>query len=180
MVEINRHDFVLVADVADFKSPEYSLIVRKAKALGAYAKFGQDEFVARDLVLAQQVSRRRGRRSAGASSRSPREYSVSYYRKISTPNRMRNIIATIESGLTSRRSRIDEFNSNLENEDQPKQISAILGSLLDLRQKQSDADSRLKAAREKLGELEAEESRILQSLRDSGSTGRTSGSRRSG
>lgn len=167
MVEYNREDFVMISDVVDFGTPEYKLMVRKAKMAGAYAKFGDEDHVAKGLVLARQVGKRPKRRSNRLKTKAKLYKSV-YYRKVTTVKRMNRIISTIESGISSRQGRIDEYVSHLNSASDPIAISDNLRLLRIDRNDQTDAKSRLKAASERRSELESEENMILNSLREVG------------
>lgn len=178
MVDLRKINFVLATDIADFKSPEYKLVIKKAKEADAHAKFGPDDYIARDLVLAHQVNKSSRRRSTRSRNRTPRNYASTYYRKTTTLKRVNNVISRIEGGIASRQSRIDDMTTRLESESDPIQISTLVRSLSSERGDQNDANARLQAANERKTEIETEENLLLESLNVNRRTGRASGRRR--
>lgn len=157
----------MISDVVDFGTPEYKLMVRKAKKANAYAKFGDEDHVAKGLVLARQVGKRPKRRSNRLKTKA-KLYKSLYYRKVTTIKNMNRIISTIESGISSRQDRIDEYLNHLNSANDPVSISENLRLLRIDRNDQTDAQSRFKAASDRRSELESEENMLLDSLREVG------------
>ena len=168
----------MISDIVEYGTPEFKLMVKKAKKAGAYAKFGNDDYVAKNLVLSHQLKRQSRRLSYRSARQNTPTYSARYYRNITSVARTNHVASTIERGITNRQLRIDALSNRLETEEDPTQISKITRRVSKERADQNDAQARLQALDERRNVLQEEENQILQSLRETGTANRTTGRRR--
>ncbi len=107
-----------ISDLAGTDQKKYRQIKRDARRAGAYARFGEDEYVDREAVLTNQMERQKMATAAREERKASRESSSNRYGHIDSLRRIDVIIKKISAAINVRspkmKSILDQINSGVD------------------------------------------------------------------
>ena len=110
-----------ISDLAGPDQKKYRRLKRAAQRAGAYARFGEDEYVDREAVLAYQMEKERVAKEAGEERKASREKSSNRYGHIESLKKINAIINKISEPIQGRTEKMESILDQIESEtDQEK------------------------------------------------------------
>lgn len=101
--------YELLSELAGTDQKRYRQLKREAQRAGAYTRFGVDEYVDREAVLAYQMEKERVARETRENRKAARENSSNRYGHIDSLKRIDVIIKKISSAIDERTPKMDSI-----------------------------------------------------------------------
>ena len=117
MESIETPKYEKLSDLAGPDQKKYARIKREAQRAGAYTRFGEDEYVAREAVLVHKMEKERLAREAREERKATRENSSNRYGHIDSLKRIDVIIKKISSAIDVRSPKVNAILDRIDAEE---------------------------------------------------------------
>lgn len=157
-----KSKFELISGLAGTDQKRYRRLKREAQRAGAYARFGVDEYVDREAVLAFQMKKERLAREAREERKASRETSSNRYGHIDSLKRIDVIIKKISTAIDERSPKMDSILERINSENDEIKRGNLSDEWDHLSLANQKSEPKLKDALARRKEIETEQRRRIE------------------